>query len=388
MRVATISTGSELMRGRNVDTHLAFFGRAVDIAFHATVADDLSHIVDAIKLAAARADVVILTGGLGPTQDDYTRAAAAEAFHRELVFNAAAWRTIQSRFRIYKTRMSDNNRLQAFAPKGAKILPNPNGSAPGFRLDVDGVRFFALPGPPREMIPMFDANVRPLLPSHEKVWEARVYGLPEGSVDEIVAPIVARHKNAVWGDYVSNGTVNLFVRAKNPAPIGRAIQKALGDTLFFRPLEEEVATRLIKSRTTIAIAESCTGGLIAHKLTQVPGVSASLLEACVTYSNAAKTSRLGVPKELIDTHGAVSEEVARAMAEGIARTSGADIGVATTGIAGPTGGSTGKPVGLVYHAVTHRGVAVVERRVFPGERTWIKERSANLALDMVRRHLL
>ncbi len=390
--VAIIATGSELMRGRSVDTHLGFFARrletiGLEVGWHSTCGDDLDRIVGEIKLAAARADVVILSGGLGPTQDDLTRDAAAEAFHRPLVFHAAAWRAIRTRFRRFRIRMAAINRLQAFAPRGARLLPNPNGSAPGFALVADGVRFFALPGPPREMMPMFDRHVLTRLPRGRPLalWEAHTVGLPEGTVDEIVRPIVARHRDASYGTTVSHGTVNITV--KNGARAGRAIAKALGDRLFMRPLAEEVAARLLKRRATVAIAESCTGGLIAHKLTQVAGVSAVLLEAVVAYSNASKVARLGVPAALIGRHGAVSEEVARAMAEGAARTSGASMGVATTGIAGPTGGSKAKPVGLVWHAVAYRGRTSVERRVFPGERAHVKERSANLALDMMRRIL-
>jgi nicotinamide-nucleotide amidase len=395
MRIAVIATGSELMRGRAVDTHLGHFARRLEtvghkVLYHATCGDALDRVVDEIKLAAARADVVILSGGLGPTQDDLTREAAAEAFHRPLVFHADAWREIRARFRRFKIPLAAINRRQAFAPEGARLLPNPNGSAPGFALVADGVRFFALPGPPREMMPMFDRLVLPRIPGARAVpvWEARTTGLPEGTLDEIVEPIVKRFKRARYGTTVAHGTVNMSIVGADAMRAGRSVAKALGRNVFFRPLEEEVAALLMKRRVTIAIAESCTGGLVAHKLTQVAGVSAVLLEACVTYSNESKIARLGVPAEVIARHGAVSEECARAMAEGAARTGGAALGVATTGIAGPTGGSKAKPVGLVWHAVAYRGETRAVARVFPGERAHVKERAANLALDLVRRAVL
>lgn len=394
-RIAVLSTGTELLRGRSVDTNLGTFARrletaGLEVTFHSTCGDDLARLVDELKLAAARADVILVTGGLGPTEDDLTRPAVAEAFHRPLEFRAALWKGIRAQFRAFRIPMAPINRRQAFLPCGARALRNPNGSAPGFALGVDGVRLYALPGPPREMQPMFERHVFPGLPKPRRfrLWEARVHGLPEGSVDEIVRPVVARFRGASYGITASGGTVNLAVKAANPVPVARALARVLGPRLFTRSLEEEVAALLLRTKRTLAVAESCTGGLIAHKLTQVPGVSAALLEACVTYTDASKVRRLGVPLGLLVRHGAVSPHVARAMAEGIARTTGADLGVATTGIAGPAGGSKRKPVGLVYHALAYRNRTLVERRVFPGNRAQIKERSAALALDMIRRALL
>jgi len=401
-RVAVLATGSELMRGRSIDTHLAWLARrlesaGLEIDRHATFGDDLVRITEGIRAGAEASDVVILTGGLGPTEDDFTRRAAADAFAYPLVFLPSAWKSIRQRFRKYRIRMAVINRRQAYLPQGARLLPNPHGSAPGFALDSRGVRFFALPGPPREMHPMFDRFVLPAIvqafPMRRRfrLWEGKTFGLPEGSVDEIVRPIVARHRGATYGLTVTGGTVNITVRAESgsPEPAARALRKALG-LHFVGPdsLEETVAALLARKRKTIAVAESCTGGLIAHKLTGVPGISAALLEGCVAYSNASKTTRLGVEPDLLRRHGAASAEVAAAMAEGMARTAGADVGIATTGIAGPSGGSKNKPVGLVFHAVHYRGRTRVERRVFPGDRAFVKERAANLALDLVRRALL
>ncbi|HEU4332853.1 MAG TPA: CinA family nicotinamide mononucleotide deamidase-related protein [Candidatus Eisenbacteria bacterium] len=396
--LALISTGTELLRGRSLDTHLSLIAREVEplgleVGYHSTCPDDLDRLVEEIRLTAARADIVILTGGLGPTEDDYTRRAAAEAFERPLEFSARAWRAIRARFRKFRIPMAANNRRQAFLPRGARLLPNPLGSAPGFKLAVAGTRFFALPGPPREMIPMLRRLVLPALSrlgKPFKLWEATVYGMPEGTVDEIVAPIV-RRVGASYGITVSGGLIRLAVKRADgsPAAIGRKLTRALGIHLVGPGnLEQTVAEALLKKRRTIAVAESCTGGQIADRLTNCAGISASLLEGWVCYSNASKTARLGVPAELIRRHGAVSAEVAAAMAEGAARSAGADIGVATTGIAGPSGGSREKPVGLVWHAVHYRNRTRVERRVFPGDRAAVKGRAANLALDLVRRALL
>ena len=397
-QVALISTGTELLRGRSLDTHLSSISReleplGLEIRYHSTCPDDLGRLVEEIRLATARAEIVILTGGLGPTEDDFTRQAAAEAYGRPLIFSAPAWSAIRARFRKFRIPMAANNRRQAQLPRGARLLPNPLGSAPGFEVVSAGRRFYALPGPPREMIPMLQRHVLPRLSplgKPFKLWEATVFGMPEGSVDEIVAPIV-RRGGALYGITVSGGVIRVSVKASkgSPAAIGRAVSKALGIHLVGQGnLEQTVAELLIRKKRTIAVAESCTGGQIADRLTDCPGISESLLEGWICYSNASKTARLGVPGDLIRHHGAVSVEVAEAMAEGAARAAGADVGVATTGIAGPSGGTREKPVGLVWHAVHYRGRTRVERRIFPGDRTTIKRRAANLALDLVRRALL
>ncbi len=393
--VEVLSTGSELLRGRNVDTHLGWFARklegaGLEVRHHQTAGDDPGRLVDAIKLAAARSDVILFTGGLGPTEDDFTRAAVEEAFHRPLEFRKGLWKTIRARFRKYSIKMAAINRRQAFVPKGAAVLPNPNGSAPGFCLREGGVFFAAMPGPPREMYPMFLDHVLPRIrvPAGFELWEGKSYGVPEGTVDEIVRRIVGRR--GTYGLTVRAGQVSITVRTEGAgrkralqALAGR-VRAALGEAFYTGELHEYVAGRLMETGTTVAVAESCTGGLISHRLTEVPGVSDVLLESAVTYSNDSKTRRLGVPAELIRARGAVSAEVARAMALGVARTSGAAVGVAVTGIAGPGGGTPGKPVGLCYLAVNDW----VERRVFAGDRSTVKDRAAGTALNMVRLWLL
>jgi nicotinamide-nucleotide amidase len=393
--VEVLSTGTELLRGRNVDTHLGWFARqlepaGLEVRYHQTVDDDPGRLVDALKLAASRSDVVLLTGGLGPTEDDFTRPAVEEAFHRPLEFRKELWAAIRARFRKYGIRMAAINRRQAYAPRGARVLPNPNGSAPGFTLREGGVFLAALPGPPREMYPMFLRHVLPRLRGKVdfSLWEGKSYGVPEGTVDEIVKRVVG--DRAGYGLTVRAGQVSITIRAQGPrrkatlAELSRRVAGELGEAFYEGELHEHVGRRLLQTRTTVAVAESCTGGLITHRLTEVPGISSALLESAVTYSNESKVRRLGVPEDLLRRYGAVSEEAARAMAIGIARTSGATLGVAVTGIAGPGGGTAAKPVGLCYVAVNDR----VERKVFSGDRATVKERAAGHALNRIRLWLL
>ena len=395
MKIEVLSTGTELLRGRNIDTHLSWMARelgkvGLEIRYHQAVDDNLRRLVDSLKLAAARADAIIMTGGLGPTDDDYTRAAVEKAFHRPLVYRSKLWKTIQNRFRRYRVKMAAANKRQAFVPQGARVLPNPNGTAPGFALREGGVEFMALPGPPKEMVPMFLRHVLPRLRTTRgfDTWEGKAYGIPEANVDTLVGKAVG--SRASYGLTVGYGQVSIVVRAegsrrkKTLSDVSRRIRSGLGDAFMEGELFETVAKQLIGTGTTLALAESCTGGLISHRLTDVPGISRVLLEAAVTYSNASKVRLLGVPETMIRKHGAVSAEVARAMALGAARSTGARIGVAVTGIAGPTGGSKTKPVGLCYVAVDEW----VEKKVFRGDRAEVKERASGFAANMLRLRLL
>jgi nicotinamide-nucleotide amidase len=395
MKVEILSTGTELLRGKNVDTNAAWLARelgkaGLEVRHHQTVDDHFGRLVDAIKLAAARSDLILMTGGLGPTEDDYTRTAAEEAFHRPLVYRAELWKAIRERFRKHKIRMAAINKRQAYAPEGATVLPNPNGTAPGFLMREGGVTFVAMPGPPREMEPMFLKHVLPRVRTKADfaVWEAFSYGLPEGTVDEIVNKIVG--PRATYGLTARIGRVNISIRTEGARrqqvldDLSRRVRAALGSCCMDAELHVVVGRKLIETKTTVAVAESCTGGLISHRLTDVPGISEVLLESVVAYSNGSKVKRLGVDPALIEEHGAVSEPVARAMALGVARTSGAAVGVAVTGIAGPGGGTARKPVGLCYMAVGDR----VESKVFSGDRSNVKERAAGYALNMLRLRLI
>jgi nicotinamide-nucleotide amidase len=331
-----------------------------------------------------------MTGGLGPTEDDHTRGAVEEAFHRPLKFHPPLWKAIRTRFKTHKIRMASINKRQAFIPDGAKVLANPNGSAPGFALREGGVYLAALPGPPKEMHPMFRDQVLPALRVRRDfdTWEGKVYGIPEGTVDEIVLGITkdpdAYGLTVRWGQVTITLRAEGTSRKKTLAALVKKLARTFGDNLYEGDLHDHVGRRLLETGETVALAESCTGGLIAHRLTEVPGISAALLEGCVTYSNEAKIRRLGVPENLIRAKGAVSAEVALAMARGAAATSGARIGVAVTGIAGPTGATPSKPTGLCYLAVG----GWVEEKTFMGDRSTVKERAAGFALNMLRLRLL
>lgn len=403
MRVEIISTGTEMMRGRSIDTNFAHVARQLtrlgyDVRYHSTYGDAFEDLKQGIQLALGRADVVIMTGGLGPTVDDLTRDAAAAVVNRPLEFHEDELGKIAERFKARNLPMPKINRRQAYFPRGATILANPVGSAPGFMLEHRKKLFFALPGPPREMSEMLPEVIRLLAarfgaPAHHLEKSFKIFGIPESQVEADALPIVKRFRNLAYGITAKGGTVSLNFQVLGPkaeetiTKLRDAFRKRFDKALFGEDddtIGEATARLLLERNRTIALAESCTGGLIADRLTDVPGISASLVETVVTYSNDSKIKRLGVPENLIAEHGAVSEAVARAMAEGVRKTSGANIGASTTGIAGPTGGTPGKPVGLVLMAVSTRKGTVVERRVFGGSRRDVKERATDLTLNLIR----
>ncbi|MHC4606346.1 MAG: competence/damage-inducible protein A [Planctomycetota bacterium] len=398
MTVEIIASGSELVRGSSVDTNSAWLsaelGRlGLETIRHTTVGDDCAAVAGAVRHACLRAEVVLLTGGLGPTEDDLARDAAARALGRPLEYRPEEYARIRKRLKRFRSRIAKTNRRQAYFPRGAEVIRNPVGVAAGFAVREGRVLFCALPGVPREMKPMFLGGVAPLLPKGRDFgeFEIRTFGLPEVAVDEIVSPIVES-----YGVTVRHFRVSIVVRLDGPRRKERwrklrdRLKRKLGRAYLGEgkvEIWDAVAALLKKRRATIAVAESCTGGLVTSRLVDVPGMSKYLLDGVVTYSNGSKITRLGVPEELIRKHGAVSGQVARAMAEGVARTSGAKIGVATTGIAGPAGGTKKKPVGLVYVAAAYRGKTEVRSRRIPGDRGQVRERTAGMALDLVRRVL-
>lgn len=408
MNVEVISTGTELMRGQSVDTNLAHIARqllpmGLEVRYHSTYGDVLEDLSGGIRSALRRAQVVILTGGLGPTEDDMTREAAAKALQRTLVFHAEEFSRIRARFGRLRVPMARINRRQAYLPAGAQIVPNPRGSAPGFICTSAGKFFVALPGVPSEMEIMLEQTVLPALAARyrpEKDFEIRtfrVFGLPEGTVDEALLRMVRRHRGLEYGITVRGGMVTFSFKASGHEGerilnrLSEVARRRFGSALLGdgnTTLEGEVARLLREGDTSIALAESCTGGEVASRLTDISGISKALLEALVVYSNPSKSKRLLVPQGLIQSTGAVSKEVACAMAEGVVRTSGATIGAATTGVAGPTGGTSEKPVGLVFIAVHGRGKTEVRRFSFPPERLTVKDRAASWTLNMLRLKLL
>jgi nicotinamide-nucleotide amidase len=405
-----IAVGSELLTPFRTDTNSLWLTErlntvGVEVKLKTIVGDDDARLEETIRDALKRSGVVVLTGGLGPTEDDITRKIAARALGRRLLLDEKVLEEIRARFLHWGRKMPEINARQAMVMEGAEVLPNPNGSAPGMYLEHEGRAVVLLPGPPREMKPMFDTHVLPKLSGRAGDVRVvrrvlRVAGLGESAVDERIAPVYTQYKNPQTTILFTNTDIeiHLTAQAKSEAEaellldgLSGQIEERLGDAVFaFRgeKMEEVVGLRLAVGGFTLATAESCTGGLIAHRLTEVPGSSTYFTEGVVAYSNEAKTRLLGVPAELIETQGAVSAEVAEAMAEGVKRRAGTDFGLAVTGIAGPGGGTEGKPVGLVYVALADDAHTEHRRLMLPGDRYLIRWRASQSALDLLRRRLI
>ena len=404
MRIEVLNTGTELMLGNVLNKHLgsiaqALFPLGLRIQRQITVPDGEA-IRDVMREAFPRADVLLVTGGLGPTTDDITRELTVELLGLELEHDEVVWQHIVERFRVRGLTMSPRNARQAMRPREATVLHNPNGTAPGLYFPATpGVpHIFLLPGPPRELLPMLHDQVVPLLAPlvpagvRHEMRTFRVLGLGESGVEELVGEDLLALGLEV-GYCARPGEVDVRLIG-TPEVLDRAeplVRGKLGGSIFTadqRSLEQVLVETLILKSKTLATAESCTGGCVANLLTDVPGASRVFLAGYVTYANAAKTAALGVDAALIAEHGAVSEPVARAMASGALRVSGADFALATTGIAGPGGGTDAKPVGTVFIALAMRGgEGVVQRHVFKTDRVTFKHRTAQTALDLLLRHL-
>ena len=408
MRVEVLNTGSELLLGHVVNTHLKYLAEALfpvglRIGRQVTVPDG-DPIRDALAETLGRADIVIVTGGLGPTTDDVTREAVAELLGLELVHDPEVMAAIEARFARRGMQMSARNGRQAQRPREATVLANANGTAPGLHLPpleraVRTPHFFLLPGPPRELKPMFEEAVLPILRrvvpagAVAEMRNFRLSGLGESLVEERVGPALLA-LGIELGYCARPGEVDVRVIGA-AAELERAeeiIRSALGAHLVSQDSRalEKVAVDLLTARgETLATVESCTGGALADRVTNVPGASAVFMEGFVTYANEAKVRAVGVDPALIAAHGAVSREVAMAMAEGARRVTGADHALATTGIAGPGGGSVEKPVGTVFIALaTKQGATVVEQQRFPTHRETFKQLVTQCALDLLRRALV
>ena len=411
MRAEILTIGDELLRGEIVDSNKSLLSDRLlrldlETRYHASVRDDPEDMADAFRRAADRSDVVLVSGGLGPTRDDLTSEVLARTFGRELVFDEESLAQIRCFFERIGREMPENNAKQARFPDGAEVLPNPLGTAPGFALTEGRATFFCMPGVPGELTRMMDEQVLPRLEGRigqsgyvARAALLRTFGMGESALD------------AELGDIATGSDVSLGFRTAFPdnllRPVVRAataaqaearlagvcdsIRERLGALVYAEGEETlaAVAVRLLRERGwSIAVAESCTGGLVAQRLTGVPGASEIFLGGVVAYADAAKRALLGVPEALLAEHGAVSEPVARAMAEGARERFGADLAVATTGIAGPSGGTPDKPVGLVFVALADASRTHVDRFVFPLGRARHRVLTAQVALDWVRRALL
>ncbi|HEX4141207.1 MAG TPA: competence/damage-inducible protein A [Candidatus Methylacidiphilales bacterium] len=406
MRVEIINTGTELLLGRVTNTHLAFLaqsllGLGLRVERQVTVPDGVA-IAEAVEAALARTEIIVVTGGLGPTTDDITREAVAETFGRKLVFHREILDDIENKFIKRKLVVTDMQRQQAMVPEGGVVLPNPNGTAPGFIVENDKTVAIVLPGPPRELRPMWNDTVVPWLrkrfadrlpPVHEVT--LRLIGTGEAKVQPLIEPDVHAFDPIEVGYCARPGEVDLRLIAPDEARLAKAVALArerLAAHLYAEGAEtmEQVVVRLARAaRKMVATAESCTGGEVASRITDVPHSSEMFNYGWVTYANLSKMSELGIPATLLETHGAVSAEVAGAMAEGALHRGGADVAVAVTGIAGPTGGTLEKPVGLVYFGLAVKGGKTeTHKRNLAVERTTFKTMAAQIALDLVRRALI
>ena len=411
VRIELINTGSELLLGRVLNTHQQWICRQLadhgyEVARQVCVADDGPSIQAAAGEALGRADLVLTTGGLGPTSDDITRDLIAELLGRKLELNRAVLADIEKYFSDRKRPMPPSTQIQAMVPQGAVVLPNPNGTAPGLAIEVkpNSSWLILMPGPPRELRPMFTSTVLPLVQKHfplEGEFVCRTLhttGLGESSVEEKIAPplkeLVTAGLQLGYCARIGEVDVRLVARGKNARDLVNQaediIHSLLGPLIFAEndnSLESTLVQLLAARAKTLALAESCTGGLIANRITNVPGASAVLMAGLVTYSNAAKKNFLGVREETLREHGAVSEAVARQMAEGARERNSVDYALAVTGIAGPDGGTEEKPVGTVFIALSSARGTVVEKRFNPFDRETFKFVTSQQALDLLRRNL-
>jgi nicotinamide-nucleotide amidase len=406
-----IAVGTELLTPDRIDTnslHLTaqLNSIGIDVVFKSVAGDDEAQLSDEIAHALARCDVLVTSGGLGPTSDDVTRDAVARALGLPLEEDPDLLARIRERFERRGLAMPEINRRQAAVVRGARVLPNPNGTAPGQWIETGSRVVVLLPGPPRELEPMFDQHVKPALANRSggrmvRRRVIRVAGLPESRVEELAhpayAPLASGRVPVATTILASPGIIELHLSVRGDAhdELDRALQagveavaRAVGPAVFSidgRTLEQVVGDRLLERGWFVATAESCTGGLVAARLTSVPGSSGWFRGGTVAYDNRVKLSALDVAPNLLSEHGAVSEPVAEAMADGVRRRLAADVGVAITGIAGPTGGSPEKPIGTVVIAVSVAESTVARTHRLPGDRQLVRQHSVVLALDAVRR---
>lgn len=409
-----LAIGTELLTPFRIDTNSLYLTArlnelGIDVTAKGVVGDDVRDLEGALRIALQQADLVITSGGLGPTADDLTREAVSSVLGLTLTEDPAIVDQLRERFAKRGSPMPEINRRQAMVPDGATVLPNPRGSAPGLLIAHGDKLVLMLPGPPRELEPMFDASVRDRLAERSAGRQLRrrvikIAGLPESKVDEVAAPVYRTFTELPvplsTTILASPGQVELHLSARdtNTALMDAqldsavvALAAAVGESVFStdgRAIEVVVGDALRSRGLTIALAESCTGGMVAARLTDVAGSSAYVLGGVVAYANAVKREVLHVPAVVLEANGAVSEPVAEAMAVGVRKALGADIGIAVTGIAGPDGGTPEKPVGTVCFSVCGPGDARrTVTRMVPGDRPLIRQWSVMVALDLVRRAL-
>jgi nicotinamide-nucleotide amidase len=410
LRAEIIAIGSELLTPHRTDTNSLWLTErlnsvGIEVQLKTVVGDDEAILEESLRDALRRSEVIISTGGLGPTEDDVTRKVFARVTGRQLKLDYEVLAGIRERFASRGYQMTPNNERQALILHGGKVLPNPNGSAPGIKIDQEGKLIVLLPGPPRENQPMFDDYVMPDLERMSRGVRIirrvlKVTGLGESALDDMIAPIYKEYTNPSTTILFTDSEIEIHLTASaDTAARAEEIVEELTDKLEEKlgyylysttgeSLEEVVGHRLRLKQFTIATAESCTGGLVAERITRVPGSSDYFVGSVISYTNEVKSHLLDVPREMIERHGAVSGDVAEAMARGVKARTGATIGVSVTGTAGPGGGTDAVPVGTVYVGLADDVVTSNRRLVLPGDRHLIRWRASTAALEMVRRRYL
>ena len=410
MKIEIMAIGSELLTPHFQDTNSLYLTErfndlGMEVSYKTIVSDDWDDLVLCLKQALARADIIIGIGGLGPTKDDRTREALASVLKRKLIYKKEILQKIKKRFEHRGLSMPAVNQKQAYVIQGGKPLENRKGPAPGLWLDTGSEIVILLPGPPHELKPMFDSSVWPDLQRFKKKHACRrvlkIAGLTESKIETLIADMYPEEPHLRLTTLAYPGQIEIHIAAyseesqdeaeKSVETLEKNLLDRLKENVFSTRGEEleEVVGRLLRlHQMTLATAESCTGGFLGHRLTNVPGSSDYFLLSMVVYSNEAKSYQLGVSSTLIERHGAVSPQVATAMAAGIRQKAHSSLGLAITGIAGPTGGTPEKPVGLVYTALAWDNGTEVVKNIFIGDREMVKFQATQKALDMIRRHLL
>jgi nicotinamide-nucleotide amidase len=409
MNAEIIAVGSEMLTPQRTDTNSLYLtaelnNLGVEVVVKSVIGDDTKRLADAIRLAVSRHEIVILSGGLGPTEDDVTREATAQALDRKLVFRQEIADALEQRFAAYKRKMAEINKRQAFVIEGADVLSNDRGTAPGQWVEESGAVVMLLPGPPHELKSMFERQCLPRLTrvvprqSIRTVF-LRVTGMAESDLDTLIAPVYRKYTNPATTILAANGDLQIHLRARCTTDadaeallceVAGPIELLLGDRLYSRngdPLEVVVGQMLRQNHATVSVAESATGGMLGERFTSVPGSSDYFSGGFITYTNAMKTELLGVPAELIEAHSEVSKEVAEAMATGARRRANSTYALAITGVAGPDAGGESAPVGTMHVAIADASGVQSFHRQFLGDRQRIRVFTCQMALDILRRKM-
>ena len=403
MNSEILAVGTELLMGMIANTNAKYISEklneiGINVYYHSVVGDNPKRMSDSFKISMNRADLIITTGGLGPTEDDLTKEIISDVLHRELLFNEDIMDSIKEYFERNKREMTDNNKKQAYMPKGSIIIPNKVGTACGFIIEEGSKIIIMLPGPPKELQPMFSDTVIPYLRAKtnsaiESMY-LKIFGLGEAQVCDRIKNIINEQTDPTIAPYCGTGEVTIRLTTKSGRKIlkdkAKEIIEILGDYVYSEDgsnLEEVVVDLLKEKGKTIALAESCTGGMLSSKITNVSGASQVLNRGIVSYSNIAKIENLNVPEHILEEYGAVSEQTAEYMAIGVRNVAKTDIGVSVTGIAGPTGGTKEKPVGLVYIGFSDKEKVIVKKLQLDVDREKIRELACKNLLDLIRREV-